>query len=370
MDMPVKCKSGLEHRIELCAFLLIKFLHQSYGMDPIKADIVLGAFLGAACGDASGAPLEFRHTSSISDRNIVDAINMCGGGPHGVGKGQITDDTELMLHCAYGLLTGNPQTYDQLLDSLAASYCRWISTCPFDIGQTCTKAFMFDDDTPPLARRMQSNAKRMNGHSKANGALMRIIPLVIFYHLLPDQLVIAAVRDDCMLSHPNQTCQDANAVYAVAMAHLMRNPGDAKGAVKRADAVTACAEVRSWMMDSAQDCTDLDCSSHHIGFVRWAFTLTFWHLRQQSKYEAAIWHVLSLGGDTDSSAAIVGGMIGALWGAKRGIPMGMQEPVLTFDPLRGIFRPDTCCAKHIPTLCWMLLQKATANAVQLTETSD
>ena len=331
-------------------------------MDSLKYDIALGAFLGAACGDASGAPLEFRHKNSISSRNLVDAINMCGGGPHRVGKGQVTDDTELMLHCAYGLLYGAPQTYDQVLDMMAASYCRWIATCPFDMGNTCRKAFMFDPETSSLARRMQSNAKRLNGQSKANGALMRIVPLIICYHLLPDEFIVAAVRDDSVLSHPNQTCQDANAVYAVAMAHLFRNPGDAEGAVNRADRFMACAEVRSWMMDSTQDCANLDCCSRNIGFVRWAFTLTFWHLRQRSTYEAAIWHVLSLGGDTDSDAAIVGGMIGALWGAKK-IPPGMREPVLAFDgTVCGIFRPDTCCAKHIPTLTWMLMQKANANA--------
>ena len=38
------------------------------------------------------------------------------------------------------------------------------------------------------------------------------------------------------------------------------------------------------------------------------------------------------GGDTDTNAAIVGAMMGALWGASH-IPAYMSGPVLAFDPV-------------------------------------
>lgn len=49
---------------------------------------------------------------------------------------------------------------------------------------------------------MQSNME-----SKANGALMRITPLAVWAHQLPQEQLVQTVRADAQLTHPNQTCQ-------------------------------------------------------------------------------------------------------------------------------------------------------------------
>ena len=64
--------------------------------------------------------------------------------------------------------------------------------------------------------------------------------------------------------------------------------------------------------------------------------------------------MLQRGGDVDTNAAIVGGMMGALHGLQR-IPACLKEPVLarTADS-PGKMVPALLCASHIPKLATAL----------------
>lgn len=71
-------------------------------------------------------------------------------------------------------------------------------------------------------------------------------------------------------------------------------------------------------------------------------------------------HVLTLGGDVDTNAAIVGGMIGALHGAAS-IPAFMSQPVLKrFVGAPGRPRPDYLQSGQLPRLFEELWAKATS----------
>ena len=65
------------------------------------------------------------------------------------------------------------------------------------------------------------------------------------------------------------------------------------------------------------------------------------------------------GGDTDTNAAIVGALVGALWGAAA-IPAYMQRPVLEYEGLPGqggatpVPRPAELRAGRIPDLARQL----------------
>ncbi len=82
------------------------------------------------------------------------------------------------------------------------------------------------------------------------------------------------------------------------------------------------------------------------------------HLRLQSSYEEAISNVLSMGGDTDTNAAIVGGLVGALHG-HFGIPRYMKEPMLARDSNSpGIPRPEFLTTRTLPKVCQQLYELA------------
>jgi ADP-ribosyl-[dinitrogen reductase] hydrolase len=300
-----------------------------------------GAFLGLLCGDAAGATLEFS-PGVIGEPDVFRAMTMPGGGVFGVGQGQITDDSELALSLARGLLGHRPSDGFPL-ESVARQYAAWCDSRPFDIGNTCSTAFsVVPDAAGNYAAVMTQTAVTSCAASEANGALMRVAPLAIWSVGESDETIAALARAEATLSHPNQVCQDCNAVYCLMLEHLLRVPGDFHGAVARGERFVCRSVntvVRSWFLEESLDVSRLVCT-RQVGHVRWAFVLATHFLRQNESYERAIQRTLLKGGDTDTNAAIVGGLIGALHGVDA-IPPRMREAVLTFDATNpsGTHRP-------------------------------
>lgn len=79
---------------------------------------------------------------------------------------------------------------------------------------------------------------------------MRITPLAIWGHRLTPSRIATDAALDASLSHPNPTCAHASAAYAIAVALLVANPGDAAGAL---------AAAITWASEHAGDACVLSC---------------------------------------------------------------------------------------------------------------
>lgn len=165
-------------------------------------DRAYGAFLGLLCGDAAGATLEFS-PGVISEPDVSRAMTMPGGGVFGVGRGQITDDSELALSLARGLLGHRPSDGFPL-ESVAQQYAAWCASKPFDIGNTCATAFGVEPNAGGnYAATMTQTAAISCSSSEANGSLMRIAPLAIWSvgessRLLPERKPRCRIRAKCV----------------------------------------------------------------------------------------------------------------------------------------------------------------------------
>ena len=94
----------------------------------------------------------------------------------------------------------------------------------------------------------------------------------------------------------------------------------------------ANTEVRGWLVDAENN---LNYPYHpQAGFVRIAFTHAFRLLIQGADYMTAMREVLSGGGDTDTNACIVGGLIGAADGSNA-IPAEITKAVIECDTSKG-----------------------------------
>lgn len=69
-------------------------------------DRALGCLLGVAVGDAAGATLEGRATQLLPAAAARAVMRMPGSATPYLGKGQVTDDTELTICLARGGLEG------------------------------------------------------------------------------------------------------------------------------------------------------------------------------------------------------------------------------------------------------------------------
>ena len=58
--------------------------------------------IGAFIADSMGSLEEFIK-SPVPEERLANSLAMPGGGPHRVGPGQITDDSEMAMCMAYGI---------------------------------------------------------------------------------------------------------------------------------------------------------------------------------------------------------------------------------------------------------------------------
>ncbi len=325
-------------------------------------DSALGCLLGALVGDAAGATLEFIHRKPLP-KEVKEAMKMPGGGVIGVAPGQITDDGELTL-CLAGALS-SCKTFE--VEKIARKYAEWIESKPFDIGMTtrgslgCFLEPRWREvcEQEGFATAMSQAAFESCMNSKANGSLMRATPIGIWGHRLKVIELASFAKVDSQLSHPNKSCCGAVACYAIAIAHLINNPGERQQAFESAKKWAeseAPYEVGDWL-DDAENKTDIPYQPK-IGFVKIAFTHAFRHLLIGSTYDEAIRETLAGGGDTDTNACIVGGLIGAACGADA-IPDEMKQPVLGCNTQAGKhLRPDWLHASQAISLVENLLANA------------
>ena len=327
-----------------------------------------GCLLGALAGDAAGATLEFLGRAPTTE-DVTWAMSMPGGGDLRVAPGQITDDGELTL-CLARALTES-KTFD--LEKIARNYAKWIESRPFDIGITTSNSLgsfkNIDDSQLGYAAVMKQSASKMCMGSKANGSLMRISPLGIWGSNLKHTEIADFAIQDTSLSHPNNSCGYAVACYSIAIASLIQQPGkrelafnnarawlDSQANLARNSEQYHCwAEVSSWLYDAADN---LNVPYFpHIGFIKIAFTHAFRHLLLGSDYETAITETLLGGGDTDTNACIVGGLIGAAVGIDA-IPQEMRDRVLNCDTTMGKHpRPDFLHPRQVDKLIPQLLDR-------------
>ena len=69
----------------------------------------------------------------------------------------------------------------------------------------------------------------------------------------------------------------------------------------------------------------------HIGHLKIAFMWAFYYLKNDYKYDQAIKDILMKGGDTDTNAAIVGGLLGSCHNIT-GIKIDWIEKMLSYTP--------------------------------------
>jgi ADP-ribosylglycohydrolase len=292
--------------------------------------------LGALVGDAAGATLEFCH-KEITEEMALNAMKMPGGGNIRVGPGQITDDGELTL-TLWSSLNSFETSHIVPILTLMKGYNDWYESCPFDMGRTCSLAFetfydFFKGRHIHTLQGCKDIIIKLNEGSEANGALMRATAIATWIatsQTADIKMGIECAKEDARLSHPSIVCQEVNAIYVFAIINLLQGKTPKETIdlldIFVDDEITS-EKVKYWYFEESLDITDMNATKQ-IGHVRWGFVMAFYFLRNpEFTYEEAIKITLMKGGDTDTNAAIVGGMVAAY----HKIPEYMLNPVLDFD---------------------------------------
>jgi ADP-ribosyl-[dinitrogen reductase] hydrolase len=316
----------------------------------------MNSILGALVGDAAGATLEF-FSNEITEEIALNAMKMPGGGNLKVGPGQITDDGELTLTLWQSLNSFETSEVIPIL-TIMKGYKDWYDSFPFDIGQTCSLAFeamsdFFNGDNIHSLQGCKNIILNMNINSEANGALMRATAIATWIHKnnIDIELGIECAKEDARLSHPNIVCQEVNAIYVFIIVNLLKgiSPEEVLELTNSFVELKITSEkVKYWYFIESLDITNID-TTYQIGHVRWAFILAIYFLRNPNiTFEEAIKITLMKGGDTDTNAAIVGGLVATY----HTIPEYMLKPVVEFDCTKrdlkkGYKRPTKYSVKKV-----------------------
>ena len=280
-------------------------------------DRAKGCILGAFLGDSIGSYLELK--SFIHKDLLKEALDMPGGGPFILSPGQVTDDSELAICLLNGLVEGNGLFS---LEKIALNYQKWMLSPPFDIGTTTTKSLseLTKHKSQPiknLGRLCQEAARKYNGSSKSNGGIMRITPLAVWSSKL-DSLddVEKVIIEENSITHSNPLEQKAAISYCLAIRYLILNHGDVEGTLKHVENwITNKGDEELnqwWMMVKKKEWMG---AISNMGFVKIAWTYSFIVLQEPNlNFLNVMEKVLARGGDTDTNACIVGGLIGAKLG--------------------------------------------------------
>lgn len=239
---------------------------------------ITDAILGQAIGDALGVPYEFRR------RGTFHATTMTGHGTHDQPAGTWSDDTSMALAICDSI-RANPGRIDT--DDIRQRFNDWCQYGEytidglFDIGNTTIKA-------------LRAGHGMTGEYDNGNGSLMRTIPLAF------TRATEAQVEQVSAITHANPTSTRACARlvnYARQLA-AGRTPLDAIG---EAGYETALADEPEGMIRSG-------------GYVLDTLKAAVWCLVTTDDYAGCALKAVNLGDDTDTTAAVAGGLAGIVYG--------------------------------------------------------
>ena len=278
---------------------------QSSAAAPELAARLAGGVWGHLVGDAVGVPYEFRPPTDQAE------IRFRAAGTHGQPPGTWSDDGALMLALLDSLLTVGFDPEDQ--GRRIVAWYRSKAYTPdgdglFDIGNTTRAAISALESGTPAER-----AGGTDTYANGNGSLMRILPVPLVHRAAPtDELVDMAQRASSV-THGTPEAQAACSMYSLVAQRLLDG-------VDRPTALEdARADLRR-LYDS--DSTRRAALDHLEGYAerggRGRVWDSFWSawgaFADADSYREAIERAVAYGHDTDTTAAIAGGLAGIHWG--------------------------------------------------------
>jgi len=272
---------------------------------------IAGALFGVAVGDALGGPVEFMAPEDIIRRHVC-VSDMIGGGWLNLAPGEITDDTQMTLCVAEGIVE-NPTAP---IEAIGRRFIQWADSGPKDIGGACASSI--------------SNAKRLGGTSptaemwerageltqantgrpvEGNGALMRAVYPGLFYADFFQAMLWAGRIGKMTHAGPrsNEAC-----ILFTRMVNLLTasesRPQDAQS-------------VRDFLAEHCQAAQEYAAAVKASivtpasgGYVVDSMRIAVGSIATTSSFEEAVIEAVNLGGDADTNGAITGGLAGAWYG--------------------------------------------------------
>lgn len=272
---------------------------------------------GVSVADALGVPVEFSSRGRMEQYPISEMID---GGIHDQPIGTWSDDSSMTFLLAVSLLDDE---FD--LRKLANRFINWYEWgywTPhgevFDIGNTTSAA---------IARlRTIENVELAGGNHETengNGSLMRILPLVLLAGKHSVSEYYDLVKSVSSLTHRHER-SIVSCFYYLTLAKLLIKGNSKEAAYALANGIVQSElekqsinkeEQRHFKRILEGEMRSIDYSKiRGSGYVVHSLEASVWCLLNTDSYEQAILKAIHLGEDTDTTAAITGGLAALHYG--------------------------------------------------------
>ncbi len=292
-----------------------------------KTELIKSALLGVAIGDALGVPYEFKSR----DRMLEEpATGMTGHGTHNMPAGTFSDDSSLTF-CLAEMLTGE---FD--LQILANHFVKWLhegywtaTGKTFDVGMTTREAInrFMNGVKPELAGGTDE-------HSNGNGSLMRVLPLV--FHMIdkPVEERFRLVSLVSSVTHAHIRSVVACFYYLeFARLLILKTPGiyayidlqrDLPPFLNRMGVEKTEIEQFNRLFHGDIRLIPEKKYIYSDGYVVHTLEASVYCFIKTLNYKDAVLKAVNLGEDTDTTAAVTGGLAGLVYGYHN-IPVDWME---------------------------------------------
>lgn len=299
-----------------------------------------GSILGLAIGDALGHPTEFRSRAKIlaafGPDGVTDFVRLHDprwsptpiilGTSHPAGT--YTDDTQMSIAVARGLLETMGASLDEQMKAIARHFITWADSPENNRapGETCMRG------CANLASGMHWRDAGV-ARSKGCGSVMRVAPIGVLYHGDRDTLLEVA-RASSVMTHGHDAAIEASAAGAlmVAMAADGAEPEEIYEAIMdecapRSAEFSACMQKVPGLLDAPPELalSSAGLGESWVGDEALASALyCFW--RHKDDYVAGVLEAINTDGDSDSIGCIAGSALGARLGLES-IPQKWRDEV-------------------------------------------
>lgn len=305
----------------------------------VTLEQIKSVMIGHAIGDALGVPVEFRSRDYLRKHPVTDMI---GYGTYPVPAGAWSDDTSMSLATLDSLLK-NTVDYNDIMDNFTDWYVlgKYTPTgTVFDIGGTCRQAienYRQGQGKPALECGLSDE------NANGNGSLMRIHPMCLYLNAkgMSTKNAFEIIHNTSALTHAHMRSKIACVIYSYFLEELLKEPDSFslykalrrilneyvrqsiplnhdEGAAHERECekyrhliFRTCGYFSHWM-DEFEPVKESEIKSG--GYVVDTLEAAMFCLLRTHSFEECVLKAVNLGDDTDTTAAVAGGLAGALYG--------------------------------------------------------
>lgn len=261
---------------------------------------------GFVIGDALGVPVEFSSRKTLQ-KNPVKTIT--GYGTYNMPPGTYSDDTSMTLATMSSIC--NKKTIDY--EDIQSEFLEWLLNGKYtQYGET----FDYGNTTYESLLRFKNGFEALNcggisERDNGNGSLMRILPLA-FIH----DIDYETIENISSLTHGHLRSKIACVFYVELAKSMISDNATIKEHIK-----IACDKIRKHYKDSEElkhferiFNDDLKKNIKSSGYVIDTLESVIYCLETTDNYKDSVLKAVNLGGDTDTIAAVCGGLSGIYYG--------------------------------------------------------